>query len=509
MAAPSNFMSPLKVGILVVSAAASFGAFLQIISTRGYDSADAYEVSAIFDDVLGLEKKSPVQIAGIDVGRIKDVQLHQGRAKVSMIIQGDVDLYEDATIEKVAISLLGDFKLALEPGGEKGNAKLTNGGVIKNVRSLSSMDAVIAEVREMSKSMKRLISGDPGQPAPLERIVSDVEMSATAAKKVLQVVSENIGGNTEKLNDILENVRHFTKDLSSISAGRDRDVASILKDSRAIAKAVRNTAENLEKIVVGQDKQEISDSVKSLRQTLDTLNRSLDTMASILDKVDQGEGTIGALINDDGIHDGIDETVESINQVLGGVTRMQTWVNLRSEFQFRSGSAKNYVQFVLMPKEDKYYIFEVVDDPRGVRTTVTEDVESTSPETGRSFQYRERKTTTVDGLNFSLQFAKRFYWLSLRFGIIEGTGGVGAGVHFFKDRLELTVDANQFGIEARLPRMKVLALLEPFKHVYLHGGIDDFLNLGTTDYFLGAGVRFNDEDIKTLLMTSGGIPSTK
>ena len=71
------------------------------------------------------------------------------------------------------------------------------------------------------------------------------------------------------------------------------------------------------------------------------------------------------------------------------------------------------------------------------------------------------------------------------------------------------VDANQFGIEARRPRMKALALFEPLKHVYLHGGIDDFLNQGTTDYFVGAGVRFNDEDIKTLLMTSGGIPSTK
>jgi phospholipid/cholesterol/gamma-HCH transport system substrate-binding protein len=509
VAGPTNFLSPLKVGILVVSAAASFGAFLQVISTRGYDSADAYEVSAIFDDVLGLEKKSPVQIAGIDVGRIKDVQLHNGRAKVTLIIQGGVDLYEDATIEKVAISLLGDFKLSLEPGGGKGQSKLVNGGVITNVRSISSMDAMIAEVREMSRSMKSLIAGTPGQPAPLERIVSDVEMSASAARKVLEVVSENIGGNTEKLDDILNNVRHFTKDLSQISSGRDRDVTTILKDSRAIAKALRNTAENLEKIVVGQDQQEISDSVKSLRQTLDTLNRSLDTMASILDKVDRGEGTIGALINDEGIHDGLDETVESINEVLGGVTRMQTWVNLRSEFQFRSGAAKNYVQFVLMPKQDKYYIFEVVDDPRGVRTTVIEDVESTSPETGRSFQYRERKTTTMDGLNFSLQFAKRFYWLSLRFGIIEGTGGVGAGMHFWNDRLEFAMDANQFGIEARRPRMKLLALFEPFKHVYLHGGIDDFLNQGTTDYFMGGGVRFNDEDIKTLLLTSGGIPSTK
>lgn len=508
MSGPQNLISPLKVGILVLASALSFGAFLQIISTRGYDASNSYEVHAIFDDVLGLEKKSPVQIAGIDIGRIKDVELYKGRAKVTMIIQGEVELYEDAAVEKVAISLLGDFKLSVEPGGAPGAKRLKNGDEITKVKSISSVDAVIEEVREISKSMRKLISGDENQPAPLEKIVSDVELSASAARNVLEIVSKNIGGNTEKLNDILDNVRYFTKDLSSISSGKDRDVGVILKDSRAIAKALKNTAQSLEKIVVGQDEKEISDSVKSLRQTLDTLNRSLDTMSSILDKVDRGEGTIGALINEKNIHEGLDETVEGINEVLGGITRMQTWVNLRSEFQFRSGSAKNYVQFVLKPKEDKYYIFEVVDDPRGVRTTITEDVESTSPEMGRSFQYRERTTTTVDGLNFSLQFAKRFYWLSLRFGVIEGTGGVGAGLHFLDDRFEMLFDANQFGIEARNPRMKILALFEPMKHVYLHGGVDDFLNQGTTDYFIGAGVRFNDEDIKTLLIT-GGFPSTQ
>jgi hypothetical protein len=32
----------------------------------------------------------------------------------------------------------------------------------------------------------------------------------------------------------------------------------------------------------------------------------------------------------------------------------------------------------------------------------------------------------------------------------------------------------------------------------LTGGVDDFLNPQTTDFFLGAGVRFNDEDLKAL-----------
>jgi phospholipid/cholesterol/gamma-HCH transport system substrate-binding protein len=499
----SKIVTPAKVGVFVIGSALSFAAFLQVVSTRAIDGAGSYEVSAMFDDVLGLEKKSPVQIAGIDVGRIERVELAGGRAKVTMVIDGSVELYDDASIEKVAISMLGDYKLSIEPGGGAGVARLADKGEIKKVKSLSSTDEIIEEVRTMTQAMRGLIAGQDGKPSPLEAIVGDVRGSAAAARTVLEVVSANIGDNTAKLDQILENVNRFTRDLSQISAGRDRDIAAIIADTRKVAHSIANTADAVEQMVAGRDKAEITESVKSLRATAQAMNRSVESLASILDKIDRGDGTLGRFVNDEDVYDEIEEAAEGINSVVGGISRLQTWVNLRSEFQLRSGAAKNYVQFTLMPKEDKYYIFEVVDDPRGVRETVIEDVETTSPADGRSFQYRERRTRTTDDLTFSMMFAKRFYWLALRFGIIEGTGGVGANAYLLNDRVELLLDLNQFGIEARNPRMKFLALAEPIPHVYLHAGVDDFLNPGTLDYFFGAGVRFNDEDLKTLLIAVG------
>lgn len=503
MAKKEKVVTPFKVGLLVAAAFAAFMAFLQIVSTRGLGRADSYEVWALFDDVLGLEEKSPVQIAGIDIGRIKSIELFQGKAKVTLEIDAGVDLYEDAAIEKVSISLLGDYKLAVEPGTDT-LPKLEDGGQIKNVISLSSVDAVVAEVREMSKAMRKMVAGTEDQPSPLEQIVNDVQGSAAAARKVLEVVSEDIGENTAKLDRILANIESFTSDLSSISRGRERDVEAIMKDTRAIAASLRVTAENIETLIAGQDEDELKESVKSLRQTLDTMNRSMERLASITKKIDEGEGTVGGLINDPTVHEELKEAAEGVNRVVGGLSRLQTWVNLRSEFQFRTGAAKNYVGFTLKPKEDKYYIFEVVDDPRGISDTEIIDVESTSPELGRDFQYRERRTTTKDKLTFSLLFGKRFYFLGLRFGIIEGTGGVGADLHFLDDRLEFYLDVNRFGEEERYPRLKGLALVEVIPNIYVAAGVDDFINFGTIDYFVGAGVRFNDEDLLTILTVSGG-----
>src|SRR5688572_20416772 len=101
-------LTPLKVGVFVVVSLVVFAAFLQIVSTRGLSPGDTYVVYAYFEDVLGLEKKSPVQIAGIDVGAIDEVKLEEGKAKLALRIQKDVVLYKDARLEKVSISLLGD-----------------------------------------------------------------------------------------------------------------------------------------------------------------------------------------------------------------------------------------------------------------------------------------------------------------------------------------------------------------------------------------------------------------
>lgn len=499
-----KLFTPVKVGIFVVAAFVAFAVFLQIVSTSGVGSGDSYVLYAHFDDVLGLEQKSPVQIAGIDVGAIEEVTLEEGRAKITLRILNEIAVFDDAKLEKISISLLGDYKLALHPGAPPA-PRLKDGDWIKNVRSASDTEEIIAEVRKMSQAMSKLIAGTEAEPAPLELIVRDVQQSAAAAREVIEVVSENIGENTQKLDRILENIEAFTKDLSNISEGKESDIDAITADAREIARALRVTSQNLEQIIAGQNKDELQDTVKSLRETLDTLNRGLERFASVAEKIDRGDGTVGALINNENIHDNLEEATEGITELVGGVTRLQTWVNLRSEFQFRAGAAKNYLQVRLVPKEDKYYILEVVDDPRGVRTTVIEDVETTSPEPGRDFVYRERRSTTADGLKFSIQFAKRYYWLALRFGIIENTGGVGANIFLLDDRFELLVDANQFGEEARNPRMKALVALELVPHVYLTGGVDDFLNPGTIDFFVGGGVRFNDEDLKYLLFTAGGL----
>jgi len=126
---------------------------------------------------------------------------------------------------------------------------------------------------------------------------------------------------------------------------------------------------------------------------------------------------------------------------------------------------------------------------------------------------------------FTFQFAKRFNWLTLRYGIKESTGGVGADIEgqWWNHDLKFSADVYDATWDT-YPRVKLTAAYELFRHLYILGGIDDALNkpqnlavingdspvpteLDTLrfgrDYFLGAMLRFNDEDLAALLTVGG------
>ena len=80
---------------------------------------------------------------------------------------------------------------------------------------------------------------------------------------------------------------------------------------------------------------------------------------------------------------------------------------------------------------------------------------------------------------------------------VDVTGGIGLDLHLLRDRVEITTDLYRFG-EDVYPRLKELLAIEFLRHVYIVGGINDILN-ENRDYFVGAMLRFNDEDLKTML----------
>jgi phospholipid/cholesterol/gamma-HCH transport system substrate-binding protein len=162
---------------------------------------------------------------------------------------------------------------------------------------------------------------------------------------------------------------------------------------------------------------------------------------------------------------------------------------------------KNYVTLELKPRLDQYYILELVSDPFGKYSRV----ETTTTPPGSTIVTE----TYEDKLKFSVEFAKRYGDFAFRMGLIESTGGVGGDYYAFDDRFKFSVDAWNFNSNEphnERANLKATADLHVSKVLFLSAGYDNILNVDRRAPFIGAGLRFTDDDIKYLM---GSMPIPK
>lgn len=105
------------VGIFIIAGIIS----LAFISTK-YAKMEVvgdtgYQLIAIFPNIGGLKKGAQVEIAGVQIGRVKDITLDNYKARVIMTIQKTVQIPDDAIARIKTKGLLGEKYVDIMPGG--------------------------------------------------------------------------------------------------------------------------------------------------------------------------------------------------------------------------------------------------------------------------------------------------------------------------------------------------------------------------------------------------------
>ena len=536
--------SAFVVGVVVLL---GIGAATFVFSTshQGYEQGEnTYRLFARFTDVSGLNPGTRVTVAGVQVGEIYRIGIDPSSpdlARITILVDNAVELHSGVknkrglwsngtTITRKQASMLGDHYLELSRGLE--GTRLRDGDEIQTVVSASGLGAVMQQLEQSGKLFERF-----------ERIFVQIEAIATDVKQVTTAIAQIFGGDegTERLDNIAINISNASKDLTSITdrvkkltddvhsflsgslLGRGEQIGTIIQNvekfSTNAATLSGNASSSVGRILrdveavtrdvrtlISGSRGQVESSLGSIRGTLASLTKSLDKVDGIMnnvneitDKVNSGQGTLGRLVNDDTAINRIEELVKDTGDVVKQVSKLETRIDLRSEFYFEQSAMKNYLRLRLQPKEDKYYILELVDDPRG--KTTTQQVVTTSNDPNMPSTLNETSSTTRDGIKVSFQFAKRWYFITGRFGIFEGSGGLGLDLEFFDDSLRFTTDIFDF-TENEYPRLRAMANYEFFKHFYVTAGVDDTLNRSSMDWFMGGGIRFTDDDLKGLLITA-------
>jgi phospholipid/cholesterol/gamma-HCH transport system substrate-binding protein len=505
----------------------------------GQDPAgkDNYTLFAKFRDASGLPKGTKVVVAGLPKGEVIGLEIEGRYAKVTFKVDNEIGVWSSAVIVKKARSLLGDNYLEIDPGEEIKQApdgshqtytKLGPGcpaygdtdrrkselcRQIPNVveattpdqllhrieQTLPNVDRVLESVRDLSEDVRRIVNG------PLQSV-------ATRVDGLVQREAGTVADIIERADRSMAKIEQITSDLRSITKGADPRIARILQNLDSASAEAKD--------LVATAKSELTQTGEALRGKLDKLDGVIGNTESITKKIDDDKGTLGRLVNDPAIANNVEQITEDAKGFLGTLFGLKAYVGLRSEYNVFAGLARHYITVELHTRPDKFYLVELEKGPRGGYPDVSLTFDPTVDP-----NHWIRKTTIEDKLRFTFQFAKRFSWLTLRYGIKESTGGVGADVdlHWFDRDLRFSADVFDASFD-QYPRVKLTAAFEMFRYLYVLGGVDELINAPTEihpvkgtsdvpiqfdtfrfgrDYFFGAMLRFNDEDLSALLTVGG------
>jgi phospholipid/cholesterol/gamma-HCH transport system substrate-binding protein len=105
---------------------------------------EGYVVYAYFEKSGGIKPGSVVEIAGVEVGKVKNVKLNENyQAVVEMTIKKDVKIQDDAIASIKTKGLIGEKYIQITPGAS--DKVLAQGGRIRETESAVDLEELISK----------------------------------------------------------------------------------------------------------------------------------------------------------------------------------------------------------------------------------------------------------------------------------------------------------------------------------------------------------------------------
>jgi phospholipid/cholesterol/gamma-HCH transport system substrate-binding protein len=270
---------------------------------------EGVKILASFQSASGLAQNGRVEIAGVEVGRIKEIRLRGEQAQVEMTIQPAINLRQDAQALVRSKGMLGEKYIELLPGSAAAPS-LPPGGLISDTKSAVEFDQVLSKV-------PRLVDD-------LRPILEDVRNISQSLRNVIGTAEGE-----SSLKEMLANFNKASKSLSHLAQGLEKGegtLGKLLKDDQ-LYRELRLTVQDIQGSV--RHLNTFSERLSRGEGTLGKLakddslyqqaQQALTRLNSIAQKIDKAEGTLGKLVNDKSLYTDAQKAIKNVNQAMEGV----------------------------------------------------------------------------------------------------------------------------------------------------------------------------------------------
>tara|TARA_S200000501_G_scaffold103908_1_gene97307 strand:- start:2369 stop:3244 length:876 start_codon:yes stop_codon:yes gene_type:complete len=264
---------------------------------------------AIYDDVEGISKGTPVTISGFNVGSIQNIEFFNDSQKllVKFRVENKINFSKNSIAQIYETGLIGGKALAV----------ISKPGIV--AKSGDTLSSAIAP------GLTELVND---KLSPLQEKIESTFVSADslliAINNILNNQTQsNIKNTFEDLSETVENVKFSTTKFENLLTENENKISNTIN-------SIAITSSNLSNF---------SNSFADLEKTIENFSKTSDNLNLILSEISSGNGTFNKLIFDDSIINSLNSASDNINLLLE---------DLRL-------NPKRYVHFSLFGKKNKPY----------------------------------------------------------------------------------------------------------------------------------------------------------
>lgn len=138
-----KFDIELWVGLFVLAGIICLGYLSIKLGKMEIVGGEKYEVYAIFSNSGGIKTGSNIVLAGVEVGRVKNITLENYQAKIVLSLHPNVKIQEDAIASVKTKGLVGEKYIEISPGGSE--KFIPPGGQIRETQPPVDLEELISK----------------------------------------------------------------------------------------------------------------------------------------------------------------------------------------------------------------------------------------------------------------------------------------------------------------------------------------------------------------------------
>lgn len=250
-----------------------------------------------FEQVYGLIPGNVVNVKGFKIGTVKRMELLESDStQVTLNIEEGYQIPEGSVAILKSSGVLGGKYIEIQKSDSQ--IIVEDQGFIKGTFEQGIMDSFAEEGERLSKDISGSIRG-------FEEFITSLNQTLDEKNK------DNISG-------IIQNLESSTGSLNKVIQDRQTDLDQMIVDAKS-------TLQNLDELS-SENKEKLAGLIENLEATsaeLETLSEGLNqtnlTLNEVLTKINNGEGTLGRMVNDPSLYNNIDSLSVNLNHLIKNI----------------------------------------------------------------------------------------------------------------------------------------------------------------------------------------------